>query len=129
MKAAATLALLGLAQASHCNVDSITYTSNDCSGTGTTAMYVSMTVIGECAANKEISLKVKECTSSKMLYDYYASSKDCSGTATMVDVDSKVGTCIAKATSGSYKLVLADGAAATAVAWASVAIAMLAAHV
>merc|ERR1740123_1050991 len=128
MKAAATLALLGLAQASHCNINEITYTSKDCSGTGTSKSYILMAPIGECSTDKTISVFIKECTATNLKYDYFMSNKFCSGTATIKDISLKVGKCNV-GTSKSTKYVMPDGAAITAVAWASVAIAMLAAHV
>ena len=127
MKYSMMCALLGLAAADHCNVDELTYTSSDCSGTATSALFMSMIKKDECFAGSSYSLMHSECSSSKLTYSMWTTT-DCSGTK-LGPVTLAVGTCIKGSSSGSKKYVLADGAAAKAVAWASVAIAMLAAHV
>merc|ERR1712127_71352 len=126
MKYSMMCALLGLAAADHCNVDKLTYTSTDCSGTATSALFMSMIKKDECFEGKDYSMMHSECSSSKLTYSVWTT-KDCSGTK-LGPATLAVGTCI-KGSSGSTKYVLADGAAAKAVAWASVTIAMLAAHV
>ena len=128
MKISVMCALLGLAAADHCNVDELTYTSTDCSGTATTVLFMSMIMKDECVDGTNVSLKHSECSATKLTYSMWTKT-GCSGTADLGPITVAMGTCIKGSSSGSTKYVLADGAAAKAVAWASVAIAMLAAHV
>ena len=126
MKFFATLALLGLAEASHCNFDDNAYTSADCSGTPTVTVNTANVVLNECVESGANSVKYSECSSTQLKYEGWLGSTSCSGTA--IALTEKVGVCTVT-TTGSKKTTQKDGAAATAVAWASVALAMLAAHV
>ena len=121
-----TLALLGLAKADHCNFDDNAYTSADCSGTATVTINTANVVLDECVESGENSVKYSECSSTQLKYDAWLGSKDCSGTA--VALTEKVGVCEVTST-GSKKTTQKDGAATTAIAWASFALTIIAAHI
>ena len=128
----ALLALLGLAKADHCNYEMNSYSnSNDCSGAATIIVLADDVMIGDCVPYMDFLVtgafaKYMECSSSKIKMEVYKED-DCSGKSGGI-VSYPVGTC-EKGSSGSTIIIKVDGAAATTVTWASVALAMIAVHV
>ena len=67
-----TLALLGLAEAEHCNFEMNTYSNSDCSGSAITVVFADDVKIGECAPYLgSLVIEFSECSSSKLKFTVY----------------------------------------------------------